>query len=268
MFYVQESKVSNTDFESSVVGITHLISAPKGHALFLPESLVTSLQGKSLPTKKSASDVDVNNSVSVAKAFGVSREELIRQQTEAMQQAKQTLSAKDDWRGSSQQQRAHGAPPQGSTYTPEMARVDKEQKLRKQVSQPSNHYEPIPGIPSSAEHRNLHGQRLSTSIEDRPNVQAYSGSQNPLILQQNVALQTRPPVIEQQNVAAGLSSPSQPSHWQPLDVGSTIQIPSTEYDRPMRYGVIRWIGELPGVQGLIAGIELVSCHCSVWHTCN
>ena len=57
--------------------------------------------------------------------------------------------------------------------------------------------------------------------------------------------------------AAVVSSP-QPSHWQPLDKGSAIQIPSTEYGRPMRYGVIRWIGELPGVQGLIAGVELVS----------
>ena len=81
------------------------------------------------------------------------------------------------------------------------------------------------------------------------------------MLRENVPVpdyQTKPPLIDQQHVAAVVSSPSQPSHWQPLDIGSTIQIPSTEYGHPMRYGVIRWIGELPGVPGLIAGVELVS----------
>ena len=36
-------------------------------------------------------------------------------------------------------------------------------------------------------------------------------------------------------------------------LGSTVQISDTP-----QYGVIRWIGELPYVEGLIAGIELVS----------
>ncbi len=38
-----------------------------------------------------------------------------------------------------------------------------------------------------------------------------------------------------------------------LSIGSTVQLSD-----PPRYGVIRWIGELPAVQGLIAGVELVS----------
>ena len=38
-----------------------------------------------------------------------------------------------------------------------------------------------------------------------------------------------------------------------LDVGSAVQISD-----PPRYGVIRWIGELPNIQGIVAGIELVS----------
>ncbi len=41
-------------------------------------------------------------------------------------------------------------------------------------------------------------------------------------------------------------------HFQ-LSIGSTVQL-----SNPPRYGVIRWIGDLPAVQGLIAGIELVS----------
>ena len=38
-----------------------------------------------------------------------------------------------------------------------------------------------------------------------------------------------------------------------LGVGSAVQISD-----PPRYGVIRWIGELPIIQGIVAGVELVS----------
>jgi len=38
-----------------------------------------------------------------------------------------------------------------------------------------------------------------------------------------------------------------------LGVGSTVQISD-----PPRYGVIKWIGELPNIQGPVAGVELVS----------
>ena len=38
-----------------------------------------------------------------------------------------------------------------------------------------------------------------------------------------------------------------------LGVGSAVQVSD-----PPRYGVIRWTGELPGIQGTVAGVELVS----------
>ena len=44
-----------------------------------------------------------------------------------------------------------------------------------------------------------------------------------------------------------------PQPFPTLDIGSTIQVSD-----PPRYGVIRWIGTLQSVQGLFAGIELVS----------
>ena len=54
-----------------------------------------------------------------------------------------------------------------------------------------------------------------------------------------------------------------PSHVQNpnpynLEVGSTVQISATNPNDPPCYGVIRWIGTVSGVQGLVAGIELVS----------
>lgn len=41
---------------------------------------------------------------------------------------------------------------------------------------------------------------------------------------------------------------------QNLKVGSTVQ-----YGRPLKYGVIKWIGKLPGKENeLYAGVEMVS----------
>lgn len=42
-----------------------------------------------------------------------------------------------------------------------------------------------------------------------------------------------------------------------LRCGSVIQIPSYVPDKPLRCGTIRWIGQIDGIQGEIAGIELV-----------
>ena len=47
--------------------------------------------------------------------------------------------------------------------------------------------------------------------------------------------------------------PQQGVQLDELDVGSAVQVSD-----PPRYGVIRWTGELPGIQGIVAGVELVS----------
>ena len=46
-----------------------------------------------------------------------------------------------------------------------------------------------------------------------------------------------------------------------LTVGSVI-----EYGEPIQYGVIKWIGHLPGVQGLHAGVEMVG-HTYICNSC-
>jgi hypothetical protein len=43
----------------------------------------------------------------------------------------------------------------------------------------------------------------------------------------------------------------------PLVEGSRVQIPCSSPGEPFKYGVIRWIGDVREVQGLVAGIELV-----------
>ena len=46
-----------------------------------------------------------------------------------------------------------------------------------------------------------------------------------------------------------------------LTVSSRVQMPTKSPTEPFRYGVIRWIGEIPPMQGLVAGIEMVSAKC-------
>ena len=125
-----------------------------------------------------------------------------------------------------------------------------------------HHYQNTQGSSNTHASQNQGGtaNRVSGPGLSNTHTSQNPASQNFPMLQGNVPTpdyQTKPPVIDQHHVAAVVSSP-QPSHWQPFDIGSKIQIPSTEYDHPMRYGVIRWIGKLPRVQGLVAGIELVS----------
>ncbi len=45
-----------------------------------------------------------------------------------------------------------------------------------------------------------------------------------------------------------------------LGVGSTVQLMSISPNEPPRYGVIRWIGPMSGVEGTIAGVEMVKCY--------
>ena len=42
-----------------------------------------------------------------------------------------------------------------------------------------------------------------------------------------------------------------------LDVGSLIQLSSSNPNNPPRYGIIRWMGTPSGIEGIIAGVELV-----------
>jgi hypothetical protein len=50
-----------------------------------------------------------------------------------------------------------------------------------------------------------------------------------------------------------------------LTVNSTVQIATSSPTKRFIYGVIRWIGEISAVQGLVAGIELASALCLYVH---
>ena len=72
-------------------------------------------------------------------------------------------------------------------------------------------------------------------------------------------------VPTQQNIIAAATVPSErlsPERVYPnLTVGSRIQLPTHSPTEPFKYGIICWIGEVPPILGLVAGIEMASTEC-------
>ena len=105
----------------------------------------------------------------------------------------------------------------------------------------------------SGSHHELH------HVQARQNIAGFAGSGAPQYVDQPTGSHHQVPV--QQNFAAATAPPgsSLPVDINPnLTVGSRIQIPTQSPTEPFKYGVIRWIGEVPAIQGLVAGIEMVS----------
>ena len=75
--------------------------------------------------------------------------------------------------------------------------------------------------------------------------------------------------VEQHAQSRQNDQPNQPSQLNDYDssvgssnpynlaVGSTVQVATINPNEPPHYGVIRWTGRVAGVDGLVAGIELV-----------
>lgn len=165
---------------------------------------------------------------------------------------------------------------------------------RPPAHQPSHDYEYVQDMTSSE----IQGQGSSREEEtyDHLGPRGFHGSQSGTQPPHLVSTQqtSQPPVPVQQashHPAVPRSAPPQPSprpspqpipsqQWDPhqnqffpdqapyaftsssqqgevqlgeLGVGSTVQISD-----PPRYGVIKWLGELPNIQGVVAGVELVS----------
>ena len=98
-----------------------------------------------------------------------------------------------------------------------------------------------------------HSQRRNqpdrAPVEQQPNIQQWQSNQ-----QQQPHQPPAQPGVVASTVPPGTSAMPNPN----LGIGSRIQIPTNTPNDPFKYGVIRWIGEVPQIQGPVAGIELVS----------
>ena len=131
-------------------------------------------------------------------------------------------------------------------------------KFQKYI-QPSLDVQPMPPDHAGASHHHLAGATGGGASQyiDQPgelhHVPAQHGTPQGQYMdqpsgshhQQNFAVVTAPP---------GSSSPFYPN----LIVDSRIQIATGSPTEPFKYGIIRWIGEIPAIQGIVAGIEMAS----------
>ncbi len=86
-----------------------------------------------------------------------------------------------------------------------------------------------------------------------PNIQGQgtqSHHDTPSVHHQN-AIVNVPQLPQEYNASVGSSN------LYNLAVGSTVQVASVNPNDPQHYGVVRWIGRVVGVDGLVAGIEMV-----------
>ena len=75
------------------------------------------------------------------------------------------------------------------------------------------------------------------------------------------ALVAPPPSVEQTPSSASTPHGHNPAPI--LSIGSMVQVSD-----PPQYGVLRWIGEMPGVKGAIAGVEMVSLLMLIFKLCT
>ena len=103
------------------------------------------------------------------------------------------------------------------------------------------------------EHEMVHRQNIEQSHSKNNSLQGGRSDHDPQAVQDPHNVHSSPQQSSSQfTVSAEVSNPYR------LGVGSAVQISATYPYDPPHYGVIKWIGIVYGLQGQVAGIELVS----------
>jgi hypothetical protein len=110
-------------------------------------------------------------------------------------------------------------------------------------------------------HHSGRGGASNVPLRQQRSMPAPSGSDDHQHLQQFSNSAHQPQVQHSSNqklVTGQLQVGTQTQTTPTLVEGSRVQIACNSPSEPFKYGVIRWIGDVPAIQGLVAGIELVS----------
>ena len=171
--------MSNTEFESAVPGMSHLVSGPKNRTLFLPVSLVSVVQdmggGEVVQGKGAQGGVEQSvTTTELAKAMNMSKQQLIKQQQNIMKEVNenkeiaeiQAVDPELDVERQREAMRKYEKKPQPGTQSPPQlppkgtGPTGREGRSRvnppgqssagtaggsRMRRQPSNTYEPMPG---------------------------------------------------------------------------------------------------------------------------
>ena len=146
-------------------------------------------------------------------------------------------------------------------------------ELFQKYIQPNPDAQPMPPDHAGASHHHIAGGTGGSASQytDQPGHGLHQGQAQHGIQSSASQYMDQPSGSHhQQNFAAATVPPGSSStvNINPnLMVNSRIQMPTASPTEPFKYGIIRWIGEIPGIQGLVAGIEMASalyyCNCYV-----
>ena len=223
-----------------------MLGTPKNQGLCLPEAFVDEIEGETPRFEESIT-------TAIAKEEKKSKKEFLHEQNRLfgeVEEAKPKMSDK---------QLAETIEGFGENIEEQLERFHKieeehaekrrQQMLERQGSEkfkPGRLYDTV-----DDEHRtfkqegrglDLHGHdKTDIYAQNYPKSQAPSGSQTHRESEEHAML---------------ASSGNGPTYN--FYVNSMVQIPSSDEGTPFRYGIIRWIGDIPRTAGKVAGIELVS----------
>ena len=251
--FVQDNEVYTVDYEKSVPGLNHLISAPKGRGLFIPESMVDKIEQKG-----SIRGTEEMIATLLAEEMRCPKHELLDQQQKVIEEANRNKEQKE----LEEELKRAGVPPAEVNEQAKQYKRLQEEHLQSKVNkdaedahcfrQPGgdpNSYQQLQqskpydyqGRQKSRDHQKKHeGLHSSEGCHDMHGQPSYSPAMGSSVNKQ------------QENILAGAGyGPAQD-----ITVGSVVQLPNTGGGAGI-FGIVRWIGELPNVAGQVAGIELV-----------
>ena len=228
--YLQDTVVVRGDFPKALTGITHLFNAKPAHRLVIPEERVFREEVVD-SHKPSTKDIDLSNPVPVAQEFGMTERQRMAEQKRILKEAEETKKKEDRARKAEEKRREESQQQgQGGGQVP----------LKHVIHDP-----PLIAPLHPQQHAQVEDQHQSATNQHHP---GPMGGHEPHGTQQ--------PPPQQYSASVGTSNPYN------LGVGSAVQMATTNPNDPPHYGVIRWIGTVSGVEGLVAGIKLVSTDAS------
>ena len=248
------------DFTDAVPNMSHYfrVQNTRHGKVFLPEAFVASeevdAQQRAQEQRSSMHKEDRSDKrregEALAKEFGISARE-IAQQRQALNYAEHIKEKKDLERLKCQEKQEME---QVQKAVSEHINVDEQRRRLEEIKQERLN------MPHQDTHQNAYPSRRGPGLSHQP-AHLHSASSHQSALPQPNPQQLDPPHFDHfssgpqgtQGTVAYASPPQQGVQLGELDIDSTVQISD-----PPRYGVIRWIGELPNYKGSVAGVELVS----------
>ncbi len=241
----QDSVAVTSDFPKALAGITHLFKATPGQRLVVPESLVIREELANIRNPPPPREVDLSDPAAAAREEGVSKKQLMAGQRQVLKEAENFKKEKEKAEESAElnevklalDRSVNMAEQKRMMADLEKAKLDADREKREQYAKTLQSAGPSGG--NSVQRQNSWQPGNSTFVSNT------SDSRNSPHTPPRHNDGTLSPV------AASVGSSN-------LAVGSTVQVATANPSDPPRYGVIKWIGEVTGVPGYVAGIALVS----------